>query len=115
MAKNVKKLPFPRWLANINYSLQLNNSGISEDGEPIPSVNKKGKCIFSEKSELIIDAEGKRINLLGTVIIEGDVAPELKEISDGTIEINDKQYTIYSENRPRNPDGTVHCTEFKIR
>lgn len=115
MAKNVKKIPFPKWLANIDYDLELNASGLTENGEPISVVKKTGKCILSEKAETIIDSEGKKINLLGTIIVEGDVAPSLKEISDGTIIVNEKKYTIYSENRPRNPDGTIYCTQFKIQ
>lgn len=115
MANNIKTLPFPDFLLNTDYSLVLNNIGISEEGEPIESFKTSGKCIFSEKSKRIIDSEGKQITLLGKVIIKGDIAPSLKNVSDGAITINGNSYEIYAGYRPRNPNGTVHHTEFEIK
>lgn len=115
MAKNVKELPFPDWLLTTDYNLSLNDTGISEDGEPIKSFETKGKCIFSEKAKRIISSEGKQITLLGKVIIKGDVAPSLKNISDGVITINGCSYEIHTGSRPRNPNGTIHHTSFEIK
>lgn len=115
MAKNIKELPFPDWLLNTDYSLVLNDNGISEDGEPINAFETSGKCIFSEKYKRIIDSEGKQITLLGRIIIKGDVAPLLKNISDGVITINGCCYEIHTGNRPRNPNGTIHHTSFEIK
>ena len=114
MAKNIKELPFPDWLATTDYSLSLNAEGVSEDGEPISSVESEGKCIFSEKSKRIIDSEGKQITLVGKCLIKGDIAPSLKSVSDGVITINGKQYEIYSGARPRNPNGTIHSTQLEL-
>ncbi len=115
MAKNIKELPFPDWLLNTDYSIVLNEEGISEDGEPKKLFETKGKCIFSEKSKRIINNEGKQITLLGRVIIKGDIAPSLKNISDGIITINGCNYEIHTGSRPRNPNGTIHHTSFEIK
>ena len=114
MANKVKKLPFPDWLLNTDYSLVLND-GLTEEGEPKKALETSGKCIFSEKAQRVIDAEGKQITLLGKVIVKGDIAPSLKIVSDGVITINDCSYEIHAGYRPRNPDGTVHHTEFEIK
>ena len=114
MAQNIKTLPFPNWLLNTDYTLVLND-GLTEDGEPKKMFETNGKCIFSEKAQRVIDAEGKQIDLLGKVIIKGDVAPSLKTVSDGTITINGCSYEIHAGYRPRNPNGTVHHTEFEIK
>jgi len=114
MAKNIKQLPFPDWLLNTDYFISLNAEGISEEGEPISSVEVEGKCIFSEKSKRIIDVDGKQITLIGKTIMKGDIAPSLKTISDGTITINGRTYEIYSGARPRNPDGTIHSTQLEL-
>ena len=114
MAHKIKKLPFPDFLANTDYEITLKNEGISEDGEPIASFFQCGKCIFSEKAKRIINSEGKEIILNGKVIIKGDIAPSLKTVSDGNITINGRTYEIYVGNRPRNPDGTVHSTQFEV-
>ena len=114
MVKHIKTLPFPDYLLTTDYTLSLNQNGISEDGEPISTLNKNGKCIFSEKAKRVIDAEGKQITLLGKVIVKGDIAPSLKNVSDGAISINGKDYEIYAGYRPRNPDGSIHHTEFEL-
>ena len=114
MAKKVKTLPFPEWLLTTEYSIILNEEGISEEGEPISSFNGSGKCIWSEKAKRIIDPEGKQITLLGKVIVKGDIAPSLKSVSDGVITINGSSYEIYAGYRPRNPNGTVHHTMFEV-
>lgn len=115
MANNIKELPFPDWLLNIDYSIVLNDEGISEDGEPIKAFETSGKCIFSEKAKRIIDSEGKEITLLGKVIVKGDIAPSLKSVSDGVITINGCSYEIHSASRPRNPNGTIHSTQFEVK
>lgn len=115
MASTIKKLSFPDWLLQTDYSLSLNQEGISEDGEPISAFTTEGKCIFSEKAKRIIDSEGKQITLLGKVIVKGDIAPTLKNVSDGVITINERNYEIYAGYRPRNPDGTIHHTEFEVK
>lgn len=115
MAKSIKKIPFPDWLLTTDYSITLNQEGISEDGEPMIAFTGSGKCIFSEKAKRIIDSEGKQIVLLGKVIVKGDIAPSLKSVSDGVITINECSYEIHSGARGRNPDGTIYCTEFEVK
>lgn len=115
MAQNIKVLSFPDWLLNTDYSLVLNEEGVTEDGAPKEAFQTSGKCIFSEKAKRIIDSEGKQITLLGKVIIKGDIAPSLKTVSDGVITINGCSYEIHAGYRPRNPDGTVHHTEFELK
>lgn len=115
MALNVKVLPFPNQLLTTDYSIKLHEEGISEDGGPIEAFTGKGKCIFSEKAKRIIDAEGKQITLLGKVIVKGDIAPGLKSVSDGVITINEREYNIHAGYRPRNPNGTIHHTEFEVK
>ncbi len=115
MAKSIKELPFPDWLLNTDYSIVLNDGGISEDGEPKKAFETSGKCIFSEKAKRIIDSEGKQITLLGKIIVKGDIAPSLKSVSDGVITINGCSYEIHKGNRPRNPNGTIHSTQFEVK
>ena len=115
MASNIKELPFPDFLLNTDYSIVLYEEGISEDGEPIEAIKTSGKCIFSEKAKRIIDSEGKEITLVGKVIVKGDIAPSLKSVSDGVITINRCSYEIHTASRPRNPNGTIHSTQFEVK
>jgi len=114
MALKIKKLRFPKELANVNFEIELEQEGISEEGEPLISLRTKGKCIFSEKSKRIIDEDGRKITLSGKIAIEGDIAPSLKTIASGSVVIHGRKYEIYAGYRPRNPDGSVFMTEFDL-
>lgn len=114
MASKVKKVRFPDWLANTDCVIFLENENLSEDGEmqKIESISKK--CIFSECSKRVYGKDNKKTEVSGTVIVKGDIAPSLKEISGGRVTIKDKEYAISSASRPCNPDGTVHHTELNL-
>ena len=114
MALKIKKLRFPKELANTDFEIELEHEGISEDGEPLIALRTEGKCIFSEKSKRIIDENGRKIELFGKIAIEGDIAPTLKSIASGNVLIHGKKYEIYAGYRPRNPDGSVFATEFDL-
>ena len=115
MANTIKKLPFPDWLLKTSCSISLNRDGVGRNGEPIEGITWNGKCIFSEKAKRVIDADGKQITLLGKVIVKGDIAPTLKNVSDGLITINGVSYEIHAGYRPRNPDGSIHHCEFEVK
>ena len=114
MAKNIKKLEFPDWLARNDCKIET--SLLSEDGEPKKVFSHIGKCIYSVSNKAVISKEGKNITLTGKVILEGDIAPKMKDndLASGTVEINKQKYSIHSVSRPRNPDGTVHHTTFEV-
>lgn len=114
MALKVKKLRFPKELANTPFEIELEQTGISEEGAPISTFKDGGKCIFSEKSKRIIDENGKKLLLSGKIAIEGDIAPDLKVIASGNVLIYGRKYEIYAGYRPRNPDGSVFMTEFDL-
>lgn len=114
MANHIKKLPFPNWLLKTSCTITLNRSGIGRNGEPLEGITWSGNCIFSEKAKRVIDTEGKQVTLLGKVIVRGDIAPTLKNVSDGKVIINGVSYEIHAGYRPRNPDGSIHHTEFEV-
>lgn len=91
----------------------LYEEGLSEEGEPLTFSIENKKCRFVEKSKVIIDAEGKKVELTGLVVFCGDIAPGLKKLS-GEVIINDTKYYIYSARRPRNPDGSIYYTAFEV-
>ena len=66
------------------------------------------------KTIVIICSDGRKIELIGKVILSGDIAPDLKRISGGQVLINGVKYEIYQASRPRNPDGTVYMTTMEL-
>ena len=113
-------------LLNNKCDVKLYQEGLSEEGEPLTSLNLTNqKCRFIEKTKIIITADGKRVELLGKVILLGDIAPNIKKISGGEVSnvitvidgkevINESKYEIYQASRPRNPDGSIHHTTLEL-
>ena len=115
MINRIKNLPFPDFLlSKNNCHIKLNGIGINEEGEPNLALETDTKYIFSERTKRIITPDGIRIDLIGKVIIKGDIAPDMPKISGGTIKIGNKVLEIYFAARPRNPDGTIHHTLFEV-
>ena len=114
MIKKLNPNYLKRWLNN-ECDVTINQEGLSEEGEPLTSLDLKNqKCRFVEKTKIIISPDGKKIELIGKVILLGDIAPNIKKISGGEVIINDSKYEIYQASRPRNPDGTVYMTTLEL-
>lgn len=102
-------------LLNNKCDVVLYQEGLSEEGEPSTSLDLRNqKCRFVEKTKIIISPDGKKVELLGEVILLEDIAPQIKKISGGEVIINDSKYEIYQASRPRNPDGTIHHTTLEL-
>lgn len=113
-------------LLNNECDVKLYQEGLSEEGEPLTSLNLENqKCRFVEKTKTIITADGKKVELVGKVILLGDVAPNIKKINGGEVSnivtiidgkeiVNESKYEIYQASRPRNPDGSVHHTTLEL-
>lgn len=102
-------------LLNNECNIILYQEGLSEEGEPLTSLKLKNKkCRFVEKTKVIINSEGKKVELLGKVILLGDIAPKAKKISGGQVRINEVEYEIYQGSRPRNPDGSIYMTTLEL-
>lgn len=102
-------------LLNNECDVVIYQEGLSEEGEPLTSLNLKNqKCRFVEKTKVIISSDGRKVELVGKVILLGDIAPNIKKISGGEVIINYSKYEIYQASRPRNPDGTVHHSSLEL-
>lgn len=74
-----------------------------------------GRCRLVEKVEQRMDAERRLISLKGHIYMSGDLAPSIPVIEGGTVLIGGRTWGIYSADRPRNPDGSVHHTKLYLR
>lgn len=102
-------------LLNNKCDVKLYQEGLSEEGEPLTCLKLiSQKCRFVEKTKVIINHDGKKVELVGKVILQGDIAPEIKKISGGEVIINKSKYEIYQASKPRNPDGSVHHTTLEL-
>lgn len=107
--KHLKKL------LNNQCDVYINRERISEEGEPLKALELKNqKCRFVEKTKVIINSDGKKVELVGKIILLGDIAPHIKKISGGEVIVNNSKYEIYQASRPRNPNGTIHHTTLEL-
>lgn len=104
------KLPFPKWI--LNTPVEIYQTYINEDGEPIEDLIYNGLCNYNEKSRQTLDAERRLVTLSGIVIVEGDINPD--KLIEGYIKIGELKKDIYKSSRPRNPDGSVFSTELEL-
>jgi hypothetical protein len=104
------KLPFPKWLANTD--IKVYSTVLGEDGEE-ETLLFEGKCIYTDKTKQVLNAERQLITLSGKAVIEGDIKPG--EVIEGFIEVNNIKKKIYGAERPLNPDGTVFSTELNLQ
>ena len=103
------KLPFPKFLANTD--IKVYRTTLGEDGEE-ESLLYEGKCIYTDKSRAVLNAERKLITLSGKAVIESDV--NSGEVIQGYVLVKGAKKNIYSTERPLNPDGTVFSTELNL-
>ncbi len=104
------KLPFPKWLANTPVAVFY--EGTNQDGDYIEEKVFDGKCIYTNKSKQIMNAEKQLITLSGKVVIEGDVCHS--KHFKGYILINNSKKAVYSVEKPLNPDGSIFSTELNL-
>lgn len=101
------KLPFPKFLAKTDikvFSTELNENG-GTDNTPV----YEGKCIYTDKTRQVMTAERQLVTLTGKAVIEGDIA-----IKQGYVLKGEDKKSIYSIEKPQNPNGSVFSTEINL-
>lgn len=83
-------------LLNNECNVILYQEGLSEEGGPLLAFELKNqKCRFVEKTKVIISPEGKKVELVGKVILSGDISViparpfTVKEINEMQVDILD--------------------------
>lgn len=83
-------------------------------GQPLPATVYDGKCNYQDKAKTVLTAEKKLIEVTGTALFPGDIAPDLPVISGGSVMIFGVVCRIAQGTKARNPDGTVNYTGLEL-
>ena len=114
MPKSViqSSLPFPYWEAVTPVAIYQTED--TEDSGPINTLIYEGNAIYSEKSSQRFDAQNHLIQLVGTLIIEGEVMMHQQIEFAGYASIKGQKVGIdtCSKNRLL---GAVYSTEFTLK
>ena len=113
---DVMKYPclVPKRLCKIDIRLTMEQEGLTELGEPLPTYEYTGKCNYQDKAKTSLTAEKKLVQITGTALFPGDICPDLPVISGGTATVFGVERRIQQGVKARNPDGTVNYTEVLL-
>ena len=92
----------------------INQKPISEDGEPLKALEIDTMCNYQDKAKKVLTEQQQLIEIEGTALINGDIAPSLASISNGTVVVNGVERRIFRGTKARNPDGTVNYTKLEL-
>lgn len=94
--------------------VEIEPEGVNNYGEPFPTFTYDGVCNYQDTARTIRTAEKKLIEITGTALFPGDIAPDLPVISGGTVKICGVERRIATGMKARNPDGTVNYTRLEL-
>ena len=104
----------PKRLCKIDITLELDQEGRTQNGEPLPVIRYSGKCNYQDKAKTIYTADKKLVQITGAALFPGDICPDLSVISGGKATVFGAPRRILEGRKARNPDGTVNYTEVLL-
>lgn len=104
----------PKRLCKTPVIVEIEQEGLNKYGEPLESIVIKDMCNYQDSAKTVLTAEKKLIQLSGTALLPGDIAPELPNITSGTVTVNKVTRRIFRGEKARNPDGTVNYTRLDL-
>ena len=94
--------------------ITIYGEGNSEDGEPQTAVAYTGMCNYQDKAKTILTKEKRTVQITGTALFPGDIAPDMPVIPGGTAEVFGETRNIVQGTKARNIDGTVNYTRIDL-
>ena len=101
----------PRRLCKTEIHVHLESEELTNLGKPKYTAELDLTCNFQDKAKTILTAEKKLVQVTGTALFPGDIAPGMPSLSAGTVIVFGEERRIVQGTKNRNPDGTVnYCT-----
>ena len=92
----------------------IHSEEINKYGEPTKYVLENLKCNWQSSSKTVYTDEKKMVQLTAKAYFDGDICPDVAEISGGSVEVFGKKRTISRGFKCRNLDGSVNYTLLEI-
>lgn len=99
---------------NTDISVSIESEDIGENGTPKELLKWSGKCNYQDKAKKVWTSDKVLVEVTGTCLIPGDIAPDLVVISGGTVQIFGIDRKLVLGTKARNPDGTVNYTQLEL-
>lgn len=104
----------PKRLCKTPVTVHLESEEISNLGEPEKVLDLELTCNFQDKAKTILTAEKKLVQITGTAMFSGDIAPDMPSLSGGTVTVFGQTRRIAQGMKARNPDGTVNYCRLEV-
>ena len=88
---------------------------LNENGTPKKLLEWSGKCNYQDMAKRIYTSEKVYVDITGTCLIPGDIAPDLAVIPSGKVTIMGRERFLLQGTKARNPDGTVNYTQLELQ
>ena len=105
----------PDWVCTTPITITIEGEGVSEDGAPPVLLNYSGLCNWQDGGMTVYDLERKTVDIKGRAYFNGDIAPNLSNITGGEAVVFEEKREIHQGFKRRNPDGTVNHTEIQFK
>ena len=92
----------------------LESEDLNEDGAPEVIFEADLKCNYQSSSKKILNGQKEYIQLSGAALFTGDIAPDIPNISSGSVLVFGKTHRIARGSKCRNPDGSVNYTRLEL-
>lgn len=104
----------PDSLCHIPATVEIEQEGVDDTGEPLQSVTVTANCNYQEKTSKVFADNKVTTVLSATAVFNGDIAPGISAITGGYVTILGNKRIIQSGCKSYNPDGTVNFTSISL-
>lgn len=104
----------PKQLCKTPVRVHLESEGLDKLGNPMQVKDVELLCNFQDSAKTILTAEKKLVQITGTALFPGDIAPDMPSLSCGTMVVFGEERRIEKGSKNRNPDGTVNFCRLEV-
>ena len=100
---------------NTTLEVVVESEELNENGTPKTLLNWHGVCNYQDKAKRVYTSDKEYIEITGSCLIPGDIAPQLAVIPSGKVTIFGVERKLAQGIKARNPDGTVNYTRLELQ
>lgn len=104
----------PKRFCRTPIHVHLESEEITNMGESVRTLDLDLTCNFQDKARTILTTEKKLVQITGSAMFYGDIAPDLPSLSGGTVIIFGQERRIEQGMKARNPDGSVNYCRLDV-
>lgn len=104
----------PDWVCTTPIHLKVGAEELTEQGEPQTLFEADLMCNWQDSGRVTLTTEQRTVDISGRAYFNGDICPDVPNITCGSAEIFGETREILQGFKRRNPDGTVNHTEIQF-